>query len=126
MKVDPKDVPEPKFGKTALELLDSRSAEPPSLASKYGVQASLGFLGGLVHVVKNWTYKRPLIAGAYLYPIYAAVGWSAGQLWRNQREAYWADRDAMLRHYIQLHPDDFPPPERKKYGDILLEWTPIR
>lgn len=23
---------------------------------------------------------------------------------------YYADRDAMLRHYVQLHPDDFQPP----------------
>lgn len=63
MKIDQKDVPVPKFGKTALELLDSRNAEPPSVSSKYGTQFAMGFCGSLVQVVTNWTYRRPLIAG---------------------------------------------------------------
>lgn len=37
-----------------------------------------------------------------------------------------ADRDAALRHYIQLHPDDFPPFERKKLKDVLENWAPLR
>jgi NADH dehydrogenase (ubiquinone) 1 subunit C2 len=26
------------------------------------------------------------------------------------RDTYLADKDAMYRHYVQLHPEDFPPP----------------
>lgn len=141
MKIDAKYVPEPKFGKTALELLDARFAEPPSVSSKYGIQFSCGLLGGLVQVLKNWSYRRPLIAGklnnsttkllfqttywhfvqffnvfdcsllgAYLYPVYFAAGWVTGQLLTNYRQNYYAERDAVYRHYIELHPEDFPPP----------------
>ncbi|XP_055297017.1 NADH dehydrogenase [ubiquinone] 1 subunit C2 [Sitodiplosis mosellana] len=126
MKPDPKDIPEIKFGKTALELLDSRNAEPPSVLSAYGIQFWFGLMGAGVHGVRNWTYRRPKLAGAYLYPIYFAVGAFVGQSILNWRRNYWADRDAVLRHYVQLHPEDFPPPERKKYGDVLLEWVPCR
>lgn len=51
-----------------------------------------------------------IFSGAYRYPIYFAVGAFVGQMWINNRQNYWADRDAVLRHYIQLHPEDFPPP----------------
>lgn len=63
MKIDAKYVPEPKFGKTALELLDARFSEPPSVSSKYGVQFAFGLMGGLAHILRNWTYRRPLTAG---------------------------------------------------------------
>lgn len=58
-------VPEPKFGKTALELLDSRNAAPRSLSEKYGVQTGCAIVGGFGHVTTNWIYRRPLIAGQY-------------------------------------------------------------
>lgn len=63
MKVDPKDIPEIKFGKTALELLDSRNAEPPSVSSAYGIQFCLGLMGAGIHGLRNWTYRRPVLAG---------------------------------------------------------------
>lgn len=66
MKVDPKDVPEIKFGKSALELLDSRYAEPPSVASEYGIQTCIGLMGAGCHGLRNWTYRRPVLAGKIL------------------------------------------------------------
>lgn len=55
-------------------------------------------------------------------------------------------RDAVLKHYVELHPEDFPPigewnyayflvshlmflfllTERKKFADVLEQWVPIR
>lgn len=54
-----------------------------------------------------------------------------------------ATRDAMFRHYIQLHPEDFPPygnnlimvknflsfisfSERVKVRDVFAPWRPVR
>lgn len=50
------------------------------------------------------------ILGAYWYPIGFVAGFFVGQTILNWRRNYWADRDAVLRHYVQLHPEDFPPP----------------
>lgn len=47
-----------------------------------------------------------------MYLIYGAVGAVTGQLILNWRYNYWAERDAVFRHYITLHPEDFPPPGR--------------
>lgn len=63
LSYDPKDIPPPKFGKTALELLTDPVADPPSLASAYGIQFAGGLIGASVQLIRNWTYRRPLIAG---------------------------------------------------------------
>lgn len=60
---NPKDVPMPKFGKTALELLDSKDDEPKSLFNKYGLYIYGGLIGASFHIGTNWVYKRPMIAG---------------------------------------------------------------
>lgn len=61
--VNERDLPVPKFGKTALELLDSRNSPPKSLSELYGVQTGAGLVAGLIPLLKNYVYKRPLIAG---------------------------------------------------------------
>lgn len=33
-----------------------------------------------------------------------------GILINERRDRYLADRDAIFRHYVELHPEDFPPP----------------
>lgn len=63
LRYDPKDVPPPKFGKTALELLDQKTVDPPSLGSAYGFQLGCGLMAAGAHFTKNWIYRRPWIAG---------------------------------------------------------------
>lgn len=60
---DPKDIPPPKFGKTALELLSDKTTDPHSLSSKYGWQVGIGFLASLAQYMHNWAYNRPAYAG---------------------------------------------------------------
>lgn len=37
-----------------------------------------------------------------------------------------AEQEVIVREYMELHPDDFPPFERKKFKDVFMDWTPIR
>lgn len=121
----------PKFGKTPLELLSEKTVDPPSLASAWGFQTGMGLLGAGCHLCKNWIYRRPFISGNLLitifslemfnitiafvlgiqmYPIYFVAAFTAGNFFLEYRRNYWAERDAVLRHYIELHPEDFPAP----------------
>lgn len=61
--VNQNEVPVPRFGKTALELLDGRDDEPKSLVNKYAIRVVGGFLGAGVHGCTNWAYRRPRWAG---------------------------------------------------------------
>lgn len=45
-----------------------------------------------------------------MYPIYFALGATTAHFFLQYRKNYWAERDAVMRHYVQLHPEDFPPP----------------
>lgn len=45
-----------------------------------------------------------------MYAVWIGGGYLAGHLWMQHRKNYFAERDALMRHYIQLHPEDFPPP----------------
>lgn len=48
-------------------------------------------------------------SGIWRYPIGFAAGWALGEFVVAWRTRYLAERDAVLRQYVQLHPDDFKP-----------------
>lgn len=54
------------------------------------------------------------------------MGAVGGQFIEERRLNYLSERDAVLRNYIELHPEDFPVPERKKYAEVIEPWIPIR
>lgn len=138
MEYNQKDVPMPRFGKTALELLDSRDDEPKSIYNKYGIRIYGGLVGSAMHAGTNWVYKRPMIAGRllsiiiilfstsferfiqtvyilihagfHMYGVWFAAGWTLTHLVQKWRQGIAAERDAVMRHYIQQHPEDFIPP----------------
>ncbi|OQR70753.1 NADH:ubiquinone oxidoreductase [Tropilaelaps mercedesae] len=71
---------------------------------------------------RNYFLNRPYLSGIQRH-ILAVVGLGfAGnqlRLWLNRRAQY---REAVLRHYVSLHPEDFPEPERKKISELFLDW----
>ncbi|XP_053698415.1 NADH dehydrogenase [ubiquinone] 1 subunit C2 [Sabethes cyaneus] len=111
-------------GKTPLELM-SGTFSKSWLYDKWapGVGAVFGFAGACF---VNFGTSRPIFSGIQKH-IIAAVAASViattVDKWRNQ---YLAEKDATLRHYIELHPEDFPAPERKKWADVFEYWQPIR
>ncbi|XP_069685164.1 NADH dehydrogenase [ubiquinone] 1 subunit C2 [Periplaneta americana] len=113
-------------GKTNLELLtrDPDYIEPflsklwnPVMASAVGVVSIL---------LMRYSQRRPLLSGIQ-HHVLAGVGFGlAGYHLDQYRNDYLAERDAVLRNYLERHPEDFPEPERKKFAEILKPWTPIR
>lgn len=50
------------------------------------------------------------ITGIQKHFLYAGVAAVGAKIIEGWREDYLAERDAVFRHYIQLHPEDFPLP----------------
>ncbi|KAG6456645.1 NADH dehydrogenase [ubiquinone] 1 subunit C2 [Manduca sexta] len=74
----------------------------------------------------NFQSRRPPFSGIQKH-VFSVAGWTALLSFvQNKRDEYLAEKDAVLRHYIELHPEDFPTPERRKIGDILEPWIPVR
>ncbi|XP_026490770.1 NADH dehydrogenase [ubiquinone] 1 subunit C2 [Vanessa tameamea] len=112
---------------TAIELLNlgNEGRQKPVL-NQYWPYLLGTFFGVGTGVMLNFGTKRPLFSGIQKH-IAGVVVWTSLLTYvTNKREEYLAEKDAVLRHYIQLHPDDFPTPERKKIADVLEPWVPIR
>lgn len=55
--------PTPKFGKTALELLEPNTAYDPTFYDKYGSWIFGPFIGLAMSTAVNFGQKKPLTAG---------------------------------------------------------------
>ncbi|XP_014255851.1 uncharacterized protein LOC106670228 [Cimex lectularius] len=85
--------------------------------------ASILFLGVLASRRFN---RKPVFSGIQHHIMAVVGGWVVGKALHNMMENHNAEKDAIYRHYIDLHPDDFPTPQRIKVGEKFGPWTPIR
>ncbi|ENN71052.1 hypothetical protein HUJ04_009699 [Dendroctonus ponderosae] len=115
----------PKLVKTTLELLNSPGIEPGVLHVLYTPIVG-GLLGFVSVILANWAGKKPLMSGIQKHIVGLSAGVGIGVLVDKYRNEHLAKRDAIFRHYIELHPEDFPPYERVKIGDVFEPWRPIR
>lgn len=110
----------------ALKILERESDYEQNLIAKYFHEIYLGFIGAGVPAVANAVYRRPLWAGIQSHIFCAIVGIGIGSFLKHREQDILATRDAKLRDYIIRHPEDFPPPDRKKYADTFIPWVPMR
>ncbi|CAG0887317.1 unnamed protein product [Darwinula stevensoni] len=88
------------------------------------VTCGLGGFGGVV--LRNLFIKRPMLSGIQLHILAATVGALVGKYADNMYRKQTAQRDAIYTHYMHLHPERFPKPERKTFGEIFESWNPAR
>ncbi|XP_043477569.1 uncharacterized protein LOC122508323 [Leptopilina heterotoma] len=112
--------------KWALDLLSFDPLYEPHLIAKYWMKIPPFVVGPGLACYINHTRGLKAFSRPYLHLGITAVlfGWGyAAESYVNRRNAR---RDAILRDYIIRHPEDFPPPERKKHGELFNTWIPIR
>jgi len=68
--------------------------------------------------------KCRCFAGIQKHIAFGALGVGAGYYFDQKRNDYLAKRDAVLRHYIELHPDDFPVKGKSMQG-VLCSQNPL-
>ncbi|XP_059488134.1 NADH dehydrogenase [ubiquinone] 1 subunit C2 [Neocloeon triangulifer] len=112
--------------KTALELLEPSNRDDLNVLYKtWGVVAGT-VLGIASAVWMNWASYKPAYSGAPRSLLIIAAFGGAGKYLQDYRDRKLAERDAILRHYITLHPEDFELPPRVKYADVFQKWIPVR
>uniref|UniRef100_A0A0A9WHA6 NADH dehydrogenase [ubiquinone] 1 subunit C2 n=1 Tax=Lygus hesperus TaxID=30085 RepID=A0A0A9WHA6_LYGHE len=103
--------------------------DPDAIPSVLGNKIA-AILGGVIGVsgiaFHRYISRRPVMSGIQLHILFGVGGASIAQFFQMRRDRYNMDRDAVYRHYIELHPEDFPPPERVKVGDVFTTWSPVR
>ncbi|KAL5279323.1 Ndufc2 family protein [Megaselia abdita] len=103
-----------------LELLENKNIRIPSFLSDKYNPIGCGLLGVGAAFFVNWAMRRPLVSGIQKHIILGAGGVALGSWLDSKREAHFAERDAVLRHYVQLHPEDFPKTRRFFFEVIFI------
>ena len=96
-----------------------------NIFSKYFFPAGFALLGVGTVICSNYYVRRPYYAGIQRHIGLGIAGLIFGIYVNRYYERKWMERDAIVRHYIELHPEDFQD-NRKKYKEIFDEWYPIR
>ena len=119
--------PDPRV-KWALDLFDNQGYETTPYTTKFFYPAVFGAVAGSMGPLNNLLTRRPVTAGMPMTVGLFAVGAFIGRFIHERRASRMAEKEAVAKHYIMLHPDRFPEPEMKKWGDkcVLLPWAPNR
>uniref|UniRef100_A0A336L1X5 NADH dehydrogenase [ubiquinone] 1 subunit C2 n=1 Tax=Culicoides sonorensis TaxID=179676 RepID=A0A336L1X5_CULSO len=116
----------PELGRDPIELLLPDPEIKERWLSDKIMAMSIGGLGFLGACYMNWAVRKPMLSGVQKHIALTVGGAIVGQFLETKRAAYYAEKDAVLRHYIELHPEHFPRTERKKIKELLEPWIPIR
>ncbi|XP_022906330.2 NADH dehydrogenase [ubiquinone] 1 subunit C2 [Onthophagus taurus] len=116
----------PKVVLDPVELLTPDLTRPEPYINKFWAPVICGGLAFLGVCFGNYATPRPVFSGLQRHLAATGIGGYIGHVIDGYRNSHYAERDAVLRHYIQLHPDDFPIPERKKFSEVFEPWVPIR
>ncbi|KFV00652.1 NADH dehydrogenase [ubiquinone] 1 subunit C2, partial [Tauraco erythrolophus] len=65
-------------------------------------------------------------AGVHRQVLYATVGWFVGYYLTKRMEYMHAKVDRELFEYVRHHPEDFKTAEKKRIGELLEDFHPIR
>ncbi|XP_075154071.1 NADH dehydrogenase (ubiquinone) B14.5 B subunit [Haematobia irritans] len=109
-----------------LELLTAKEDRKPTFLNTIYNPAACTLAGFGLACMLNWGFRKPILSGIQNHIGFSALGLFGGTYLDKKRNEELATRDAVLRHYVQLHPEDFPPVPRKKFADVLEQWVPIR
>ena len=109
-----------------LEQLTNKDDRQPSWLNDKWNPMICTLMGTASSLYLNYGTRKPLMSGVQRHVAFGAIGLALGIYFENMLREHSAKRDAVLRHYVELHPDDFPAKPRTKYADVLEHWVPIR
>ncbi|CAB0038798.1 unnamed protein product [Trichogramma brassicae] len=110
----------------ALDLLSPDPLYQENFISKnyHWITWPIFTVGGTLFL--NYIQSRPFYASMPRHGLALGIGLTLAKVFRDAKYHREAERDAVLRHYIKLHPEDFIEPERKTWNDTLEAWYPCR
>uniref|UniRef100_A0A8C4U7R2 NADH dehydrogenase [ubiquinone] 1 subunit C2 n=1 Tax=Falco tinnunculus TaxID=100819 RepID=A0A8C4U7R2_FALTI len=104
---------------------EARSLPPPPLVNKGSVW--LGLTGWVAALLDNSFNQRPVIrAGVHRQILFSTVGWFVGYYLIKRTEYLHAKLDRELLEYVRQHPEDFKAAEKKRIGELLEDFHPVR
>ncbi|XP_032050525.1 NADH dehydrogenase [ubiquinone] 1 subunit C2 isoform X1 [Aythya fuligula] len=104
---------------------EARGLPPPPLLNK--MSAWLGGAGWMAALLANGFSQRPLLtAGVHRQVLLTTVGWFAGYFLAKRTQYVHAKKDREMFEYVRHHPEDFKTAGKKRIGELLEDFIPIR
>jgi NADH dehydrogenase (ubiquinone) 1 subunit C2 len=117
----------PKLDPTCYLFLEGDNARKTTSAlSHWWLPMAMPTLGVVASLYSNSANKIPYRAKMHKHIIFGVCGLALGLYTRKIKAEWLAEKDVLYYHYMTLHPEDFPPPEKIKFRDYLSTWTPVR
>jgi len=115
--------PDPRI-QWALDILEPKGYEPVTIPTHFWYPTIFAAMGYTSAIFRNVIARRPITASYHVAIGAAVLGWLGGVQARDMFKDKNAEEIAVLKHYVMLHPEKFPEPEPKKFGDkeVFLEW----
>ena len=119
--------PDPRI-QWALDILEPPGGEMNSLHSRVLLPVSCGAFGFLSLAINNYVRKIPMRANFLGYAAMTVGGFLVGDYMERYFREKRATDLAIYKHYIMLHPEKFPEPEKMKIGDkrVFYSWPIAR
>ena len=115
--------PDPRI-QWALDILEPPGGEMRSLASRIAPPLGGAIFGFGFVATRNYVRKIPLRSNILGYAALTLGGFLGGDMIERYLREKRAENLAIYKHYIMLHPERFPEPEKMKIGDkrVFYSW----
>ncbi|AWO98681.1 NADH dehydrogenase [Scophthalmus maximus] len=104
---------------------DAKGLPPPAIVNGNSLWlAGCGWFTALLHNAVN--FRPPLKSGVHRQVLMTTLGWFVGYHMTKHANYVYAKHDREMYEYIRLHPEDFPPKEKKTFAEIVEPFHPVR
>merc|ERR1719481_948070 len=117
--------PDPRV-KWAMDVMDKEGNDFEGFIGRIWAPMSSAIFPVCASTAYNVQARVPLrtnlIPALIATPFFGLIGYGIRRFFDNRR----AEEEAIMRHYILTHPEQFPEPKRTKYIDMIQPWKPWR
>ncbi|CAL9684334.1 unnamed protein product [Knipowitschia caucasica] len=104
---------------------EAKVLHPPGIVNRNSVWlAGIGWCTAMFHNGIN--HRPPLKSGVHRQALLATIGWFIGYHLTKIENYTYAKRDHEMFGYVNLHPENFAPKEKKTMAEIVEPFHPVR
>ncbi|XP_078043385.1 NADH dehydrogenase (ubiquinone) B14.5 B subunit [Augochlora pura] len=110
----------------AIDLLTDRTYDQTPFIERYFIETMSTITAIGLSFWRNNNMRKAWNASLHHHALGGLAGFAFGSCVSLGFRRVWERRNAQLLDYIKLHPDRFPKPDYKPYGELFQPWHPVR
>ncbi|XP_017271904.1 NADH dehydrogenase [ubiquinone] 1 subunit C2 [Kryptolebias marmoratus] len=104
---------------------EGKSLPPPGIMNRNSLWlAGAGWVSAVLD--NSMKHRPPLRSGVHRQVLLSTIGWFLGYHMSKYADYKYAKMDRDTVEYRKLHPEKFPPKEKRTFAEIVEPFIPIR